>query len=180
MRLSAAREALQFETKCFKSELPFILPSKSRPKQGCRIRIQSHFNYTTGIYTFEDGQLIRDSRQHSKQIQDCLGAPALAQIADKPAVHSAVCLATSSLAVDYARQMSQTLISPPFQACETAGVDTGLHEYLVYSGGVKGALRFDQASGLVMDIQVGLGPRRNALAGEAAGSTLTDFGGMGL
>lgn len=75
--------------------------------------------------------------------------------------------------------MSQALISPPFQACETAGVDTGLHEHLIYSGGVKGALRFDQGSGSVMDIQVGFGTQTERIGCGAAGSTLVDFDGMG-
>lgn len=120
---------------------------------------RSRFYVTLGIYTFTDGRLIGESQQHSKKIQDCLGAPVLAQLADKPALHSGVSLATSSLAIDYTRQMSKGIVSPTFQACETAGVDRGLHDYLIYNGGVKGALRFDQETGPVVDVQVrNLGP----------------------
>lgn len=101
-----------------------------------------------------DDQLIGDSQEHSTKIKNCLGSEVLAKLADKPAVHSAVSLGTSSFAIDYARQMSQGLVSPAFQACETAGVDAGLHEHLLYSGDAPVVLKFDQASGPVTDVQV--------------------------
>ncbi|CAM9678260.1 unnamed protein product [Ectocarpus fasciculatus] len=108
-----------------------------------------------GVYTFTDDMLIGKSQQHSTKIQDCLGASVLARLADKPAIHSGVSLGTSSLVVDYARQMSEVLSSAGFQACEKAGVDAGLHDYLLYSGGVQGVLRFDQSSGPVTDVPAG-------------------------
>lgn len=101
-----------------------------------------------------DDQLIGDSEEHSTKIQACLGSEVLAKLADKPAIHSAVSLGTSSFAIDYARQMSQGLVSPAFQACEAAGVDAGFHDYLLYTGDAQGVLRFDQASGPVTDVQV--------------------------
>ncbi|CBN76469.1 conserved unknown protein [Ectocarpus siliculosus] len=108
-----------------------------------------------GVYTFTDDKLIGKSQQHSTKIQDCLGASVLAKLADKPAIHSGVSLGTSNLVVEYARQMSEVLSSAGFQACEKAGVDAGLHDYLLYSGGVQGVLRFDQSSGPMTDVPAG-------------------------
>lgn len=107
-----------------------------------------------GIYTFTEDRLIGDSQEHSMKIRNCLGSAALAELADKPAIHSAVSLGTSSFAIGYARQMSEGLVSPAFQACEAAGVDAGLHDYLLHSEGAEGVQTFDQASGLVADVQV--------------------------
>lgn len=101
-----------------------------------------------------DDQLIGECQEHSTKIQNCLGSATLAKLAAKPAIHSAVSLGTSRFAIDYARQMSEGLVSPMFQACEAAGVDAGLHDYLLYSGDTKGVMKFDQASGPVADVQV--------------------------
>lgn len=107
-----------------------------------------------GIYTFTDSQLIGDCQEHATKIQNCLGSAALANVADKPAIHSAVSLGTSSFVVEYARKMSQGLVSPAFQACEAAGVDAGLHDYLLYNGDAQGVMKLDQASGPVTDVKV--------------------------
>lgn len=101
-----------------------------------------------------DDNVIGECQQHSTKIKNCLGASALAALAHKPVIHSAVSLGTGSFAVDYARQMSNGLSSQEFQECETVGVDTGLLDHLLYSGGVLGVLRFDQASGPMTDVQV--------------------------
>ncbi|CAM9275307.1 unnamed protein product, partial [Hapterophycus canaliculatus] len=108
-----------------------------------------------GIYAFTDDKTIGEYEERSAKIRDCLGESVLAKLTDKPALYSAVSLGTSSSAADYARQMSNGLLSPSFQACESAGVDAGLQEYLVYGGGMPGVLRFDQATGPVADVQAG-------------------------
>lgn len=107
-----------------------------------------------GIYAFSDNHLIGDSAEHSTKVRNCLGSAALAKLADKPAIHSTVSLGTSSFAIEYARQMSQGIVSPAFQACEAAGVDAGLHQHLLYSEDAQGVQVFDQASGPVTDVQV--------------------------
>lgn len=100
-------------------------------------------------------QLIGDCSLNSGWIKDCLGPSALSEVADEPIIYSSVTLATSRYATEYARQMSEGLSSAAFQACETPGVEKGLHNYLLYTGGMKGVLRFDQSSGPVIDVQVG-------------------------
>lgn len=109
---------------------------------------------TAGIYAFSDNHLIGDSAEHSTKIQNCLGPAALAKLADKQAIHSAISLGTSSFATEHARQMSQGIVSPAFQTCEAAGVDAALNDYLLHSEDARGVQTFDQASGPVTDVQV--------------------------
>lgn len=109
-----------------------------------------------GIYSFMQDQLIGQSSPTSGWIKDCLGSSALSEVADEPIIYSSVTLATSRYATEYAREMSEGLSSALFQACETPGVEKGLHNYLLYTGDTTRLLRFDQTSGPVIDIQVGV------------------------
>ncbi|CAM9419063.1 unnamed protein product, partial [Scytosiphon promiscuus] len=106
-----------------------------------------------GIYTFMDEKTIGESEKRSADIRNCFGDSVLANLADKRALHSALSLGTLSSATDYARQMSDGVLSPAFQACEAAGVDAGLHDRLVYGGELPGVLMFDEATGPATDVQ---------------------------
>lgn len=97
---------------------------------------------------------IGESSLNSARMKECLGPSALKKMSASPVIGSAVSLATSSFAIEYARQMSTGILSSAFQACEKAGVEKGLHNYLLYSGGVQGVLRFDQSSGPLIDVEV--------------------------
>lgn len=99
---------------------------------------------------------IGESSPNSARMEECLGPSALSKMAASPVIGSAVSLATSSFAIEYARQMSTGILSSAFQACEKAGVEKGLHNYLLYSGKVQGVLRFDQLSGPLIDVEVSL------------------------
>lgn len=101
-----------------------------------------------------DDKTIGEDDQHSAKIRECLGDSVLTKLANEPALYPAVLLGTLSAAAGYVRQMSEGLLLPAFQACEAAGVDAGLHEYLVYGGGMTGVLIFDQATGPVTNMQV--------------------------
>lgn len=101
-----------------------------------------------------EDKLIGECSLNSGRIKECLGPSALSKLADRPVILSAITLGTATFAIQYARQMSQGISSPAFQACEKAGVEQGLHNYVLYTGGVQGVLRFDQSSGPVVDIPV--------------------------
>lgn len=109
---------------------------------------------------------IGESGLNSAAMKECLGRKALSKMEASPVICSAVSLATSSFAIEYARQMSIGILSSAFQTCEKAGVEKGLHNYLLYSGGVKGVLRFDQSSGPLIDVQVRLASCVFAVADE--------------
>lgn len=110
----------------------------------------------SGMYTFMEDKNIGESSLNSARMKECLGPSVLSKMAASPVIGSAVSLATSSFAIEYARQMSTGILSSAFQACEEDGVEKGLHNYLLYSGGVQGVLRFDQASGPLIDVEVRL------------------------
>lgn len=97
---------------------------------------------------------IGDCDLNSGWIKDCLGSTVLSKVADKRSINSAISLGTASAAIEYAHQMSHDIMSWILQTCERDGLNAGLHNFMLYSGGVKGVLRFDQLSGPMIDIQV--------------------------
>lgn len=132
------------------------------------------------MYLFMEDKSISESATCSGWIKGCLGSSALAEVAHQKVTHSTIVLGTSSFAVEYARQMSQGLLSADFQACESAGVDNGLHNYLLYTSGGEGVLRFDQFSGPVIDVEVIRNLTRNVFgSGERRGTDRFGCGSPG-
>lgn len=108
------------------------------------------------MYTFMEDKNIGESSLNSARMKECLGPSVLSKMAASPVIDSAVSLATASFAIEYARRMSTGILSSDFQACEKSGVEKGLHNYLLYSGGIQKVLRFDQSSGPLIDVEVRL------------------------
>lgn len=106
-----------------------------------------------------EDDLIGENKLVNDLIESCLGPMALSKVANKPVLYSTVSLGTSILAIEYARQMSLGISSEVFRHCEKEGIGEALHNYLLYSGGVRGVLRFDQTSGPVVNIEVRLSSR---------------------
>lgn len=101
---------------------------------------------------------VGESETASNWIEDCLGPSVMSKVANEPFIHSGVALGTTYSAMEFARRISEAVLSQDEEKCKTTeGLSAvGIENYFLYTtNGVPGdVFCFNQISGPMVDVEV--------------------------